>query len=195
MPRKPGGPASVKLYEDYRAYLEGRIQLRTKISHEAVGRPVKLAAPYSPMYPAAGAAALTDGKRAFPEYRDPRWQGFHGEDLDATIDLGKATEVRTVTAGFLRYVIAGIYLRAEVEVAVSDDGQEFRLVGTVKPESPPAQDDPTVRDVSIELKQVTARYVRVRARSLRTIPAGQPGAGEKAWLFVDEIAVNPALPK
>jgi hypothetical protein len=38
---------------------------------------------------------------------------------------------------------------------------------------------------------VKARYVRLRARNLGQIPAGHPSAGAKAWLFMDEVLVNP----
>ena len=36
-----------------------------------------------------------------------------------------------------------------------------------------------------------ARYVRVRGRTIGTIPAEHKAAGQPAWLFVDEILVNP----
>jgi len=41
-----------------------------------------------------------------------------------------------------------------------------------------------------ELKS-SARFVRVRARNVGRIPPGNPAAGSKAWLFVDELLVNP----
>jgi hexosaminidase len=34
------------------------------------------------------------------------------------------------------------------------------------------------------------RYVRVTAKNAGIIPDGQPGAGNKAWLFVEEIVVE-----
>jgi hexosaminidase len=35
-----------------------------------------------------------------------------------------------------------------------------------------------------------ARYVRFSARSIGTCPPWHPGAGGKAWLFVDELIVR-----
>jgi hypothetical protein len=37
---------------------------------------------------------------------------------------------------------------------------------------------------------VPARYVRVRAKNVGVCPAWHPGAGGKAWIFVDEIIVE-----
>ena len=42
--------------------------------------------------------------------------------------------------------------------------------------------------------EATARYLRVRAANVGTLPAGHRAAGQPAWLFVDEILVNPEPP-
>ena len=39
-------------------------------------------------------------------------------------------------------------------------------------------------------KQTYTRFVKVVVTNWGEIPAGNPGAGNKAWLFVDEIEVN-----
>jgi len=41
-----------------------------------------------------------------------------------------------------------------------------------------------------QLKDVEARFVRLRATSIGVCPPWHPGAGENAWLFVDEIEVQ-----
>jgi hexosaminidase len=35
-----------------------------------------------------------------------------------------------------------------------------------------------------------ARFVRVRARNVGICPSWHPGAGEKCWVFIDEIVVG-----
>jgi hexosaminidase len=35
-----------------------------------------------------------------------------------------------------------------------------------------------------------ARYVKVVIKHWGEIPKGNPGAGSKAWLFIDEIEIN-----
>ena len=46
------------------------------------------------------------------------------------------------------------------------------------------------RDAVLEFAPRPARYVRLQARGTGLCPAGHVGAGSKAWLFVDEIAVE-----
>jgi len=44
--------------------------------------------------------------------------------------------------------------------------------------------------VRLDFEPRPARYVRVVAKGAGRIPDGLPGAGNPAWLFVDEIIVN-----
>ncbi len=163
---------------------------RPPVKHAARGRPVTLATPVDPRYPGGGDGALTDGLRAGPDHRDPHWQGFEGPDLSATIDLGEVTTVRRVGSSYLQSTPVGIYLPTQVEVAVSQDGKRFRVVGTTANDVPVNTEGPMTKVFAEEVKPVKTRYVRVRAKSIATIPAGQRAAGRKAWLFVDEITVE-----
>ncbi|HEX4374297.1 MAG TPA: hypothetical protein VHZ50_13435, partial [Puia sp.] len=44
--------------------------------------------------------------------------------------------------------------------------------------------------MNIQFSSVAARYIKVVAKNYGKIPEGQPGAGNAAWLFCDEIGVN-----
>jgi hexosaminidase len=138
---------------------------------------------------------LTDGfpaERKAPYYEDQNWQGFWGIDLDVTIDLGQPTPLMVIRSDYLQRAGSGIYLPTRVQYAVSDDGRRFRTVATLEHDTPTKQPGPLVRSFEAKLNGVTARYIRVHAPSVRTIPAGLPAAGQKAWLFVDEIVINPS---
>ena len=107
------------------------------------------------------------------------------------IDLGAPTEVRTVAARCLHATGVGIYLPVKVEVALSQDGTQFQPAAEAKVDVSQKEPGPLVRSVGVELKPQLARFIRVRAVNVGAIPAGQPAASHKAWLFVDEILVNP----
>ena len=47
-----------------------------------------------------------------------------------------------------------------------------------------------VRLLIRESKPAKARFLKIRAKNVGYCPAGSPGEGEKAWLFVDEIIVE-----
>jgi hypothetical protein len=45
--------------------------------------------------------------------------------------------------------------------------------------------------VSIKTSGVKARFVQIDVSSIGKLPAWHPAAGQKAWLFIDNIMVNP----
>jgi hypothetical protein len=47
-----------------------------------------------------------------------------------------------------------------------------------------------VKDISQDLSNVTARFVRVKAKNIGICPDWHMGRGDKAWLMIDEILVE-----
>lgn len=184
-----GGDDAVRAYNAYRDFLAHGLQ--TRIEHLAVGKPVSLAAKYTSEYPytAGGAKGLTDGDIAFDDYQDPHWQGYWGNNLDATIDLGEMKTLRELSSRYLQFTVAGIFFPSSVEYAVSEDGKDFKLLAPVANSVPLAQKGPWIREFRAPAPGTKARYVRVRAKNIGL----DPNSGEqkvKAWLFVDEIVVQ-----
>lgn len=147
--------------------------------HLAVGCPVSFAIPWSKRYPADGAATLTDGRRGSWSYGN-RWLGFLDSDMDATVDLGVVRPIHEVTADFIQWYSAWVWLPARVEIAFSNDGETFRNLGTVENDYPEEEHRPAYRAFGWRGTD-QARYVRYRA-----FANGRPGG----WLFTDEITIN-----
>ena len=122
---------------------------------------------------------------------DSAWLGFHENDLAARIDLGQPTPIKELGASFLQNVSLGIYLPTKVEFLAGDNPAALRPVGTTTSPSG-GQAGPFKQSLRLEGLDLRARYLEVRASNTRVIPAGHPAAGQKAWLFVDEVMVNPA---
>ena len=149
------------------------------VNHLAKGCTVTYNAPFSPYYPAAREATLTDGQRGDWSYSDGRWQGFiAGPRLDVTVDLGSVKDFGSVEADFFDAPGAEIFWPAEVRVSVSADGQTFTPLGTAQATADNIERSP-IRTWSWSGK-AQGRYVRVQA------PAGE----KKGWIFTDEIVVR-----
>lgn len=156
-----------------------RPEMFQPVDHLAKGCAVTYNSPFSPYYPAAAAATLTDGLRGDWSYADGRWQGFIARArLDVTIDLGQVREIQRVQADFFNAPGAEVFWPEQVSVSVSTDGDSFEplegvgMVGDVIERSP-------IRTWGWS-GQASARYVRVKA------PAGEKGG----WIFTDEIVVE-----
>jgi hypothetical protein len=153
-------------------------------------RDVTLTWEYSPKYPGGGTRALIDGRTGRLDYHDPAWQGFERTDMEAIIDLGKAISIRDVTIGFLRNQGAWIFPPIGVECAVSLDGTSFAVVVDEQNALDSTATRASVIRKHFRFSEVTVRFVKVRARNVGLCPLWHNGAGGKAWLFVDEIAVE-----
>ena len=173
---------------------DGVVQARAGLDlhhHAALGRFVDLAHPHSPRYPAGGFEALTDGILGSDHFEDGRWQGFEGVDLHAVVDLGEPVEIESVACRFLQSTAAWIWLPRVMEVNLSDDGRTFRPFATADHEVSERAAGGRVEELTAVAPADRARFVRVRARTVGRCPSWHPGAGAPAWLFADEIRVNP----
>ncbi len=157
------------------------------LRHLGLGRKAVYETDFSPKYPGTG---LLDGVRGTADFRDGTWQGFEGNDLAITVDLGKKATIDRVTVGVLSDNASWIFLPREVELFISDDGVRFRSAASETFESPERSEPAGVKRIRLETGGKDARYVRIIARSRGTCPAWHTGAGKKAWLFADEIVIE-----
>ena len=152
-------------------------------------RAVKLEHPYSNQYEAGGLKALIDHQRGGDNFRTGVWQGYHGVDLVATIDLGTKMKVNRLAGGFLQEQGSWIFMPKEVEFFVSDDGKKFRSVGKAINYVDQADDDAVVQELGVR-PRCEARYVKMAAKNIGTCPDWHPGAGQPAWIFCDEFVIE-----
>jgi hexosaminidase len=106
------------------------------------------------------------------------------------IDLGKPHTIKQVIIHSFTQEASWIWppLLTETKVFISSDSINFSNIdGYVK------------KDITTNAKYFiitqsfdpkTTRFVKVYIKNYGPIPQGNPGAGNKAWLFVDEIEVN-----
>jgi predicted alpha-1,2-mannosidase len=152
---------------------------------------IRVLSTYDPQYSAGGPEALIDGARGGADFRTGTWQGFQGQDFEAVIDLGEIRGVSKVGAGFLQDVGSWIWLPTGVEFELSRDGVNFVRAATVKADGVSDRDTKVkVKELSAEFPRRDARFVRVRAYNYGSVPPWHPGAGGKAWIFIDEITVD-----
>ena len=152
-------------------------------------RAVKLEHPYSNQYEAGGLKALIDHQRGGDNFRTGVWQGYHGVDLVATIDLGAKQRVNRLAGSFLQEQGSWIFMPKEVEFFVSDDGKKFRSVGKVTNRIPADEEDAIIQEMEVR-PRCEARYVKMAAKTIGTCPDWHVGAGQPAWIFCDEFIIE-----
>lgn len=155
--------------------------------NKATGKKVSITKTPNEKYPGQGGAfSLVNGVYSAKGLSYPDWLGFIGDDLEATIDLGKTATMDSVRMHTLEQNGSWIYLPQYVEVFASNDGTAFNSIGK---SSNFRNDTLTMGWMNIPVKGASARYLKVFAKNVGLIPDDKPGGGNKAWLFADEIQV------
>ncbi len=156
---------------------------------KSTAKPVTLRVAPSRGYEFKGGPEMTDGLTGDTNYKTGRWLGFQGKDLDAAIDLKQPVEISQVA--FNTNVVKGDWIMgtAGVTVKVSEDGKNFKEVVSKTIPSLKQSDKDGIYPQEVTFAPVKARYVEVIIKSDK-LPAWHGGAGNPAYLFVDEIIIQ-----
>ncbi len=157
--------------------------------HTALGRPVQYAT-VPTRYNGGGMYGLVDGVRGGYLHADGRWQGVSGRDLEATIDLGENKPVRTIASTHLQNTYSWIFFPARVEFFAGADTTNMVRVAVFERPIADAHDGPAILEFRQQFRNLSARYVRVKATNVGVCPEWHLGAGQPTWVFVDEVVVE-----
>ena len=159
--------------------------------HMGISGTLSLNSTYSSSYSGGSKNALIDGLLGTLDFRDGRWQGYFGQDLTASLDLREEKPINEISLNFYQYNNAWIFLPKTVQVEYSSDGQKWSKPVSVDSFEKPEKRGQFIETITIPLEKGTrAKYIRIKAESLMTVPEWHEAAGSKAWLFVDEIMVK-----
>jgi hexosaminidase len=151
--------------------------------HKAVGKPITFKEAPSKYY---NKGNLTDGQKAhFPRIND-EWLAWSGQNMVATIDLIDSPVLESLNIGFLKNESDWIYLPSQVEVYISLDNLAFVKLDV----KPIITENNGTFNYQFDLTNVRVKNFVIVANCAPKIEPGKPGAGENAWLFVDEIEIK-----
>lgn len=144
---------------------------------------------FSHQYHAGGPGALVDGIKGGPNFKTGEWQGYFGQNVVATLDLGKPERIASQCLGTLRDVRPWIMLPKEVRYYESMNGKDWDLIERITHRA--SDRDEEVLVLRFETKRVTvARYLKVEVDGYGPLPEHHLGVGNPSWLFLDEWEVR-----
>ncbi len=141
-------------------------------------------------YDGGGKYALVDGLYGSKYFNDGKWQGFHGNDLDITIDLGNTKRINKISANFLQNYESYIFPPVEIIYSISTDGLRFNEIFKHKEESFNTTNKANIKKFDAILNNIECRYIRVFAKNIGICPNWHKGKGDKAWIFIDEVTIE-----
>jgi len=178
-------------YMEWEYASDGDIPEKRKImSSLATNASITLASQPNSKYSGNGPETLIDEKLGNRQFDDGSWLGFEQADLAAVIDLRKVQQIERVMVGVLQDAKSWIFYPEYVEVSFSVDGKNFDKPIRINVDELRNSTRRLVNRVTIEEENIYGRYVKVIAKNVEKCPTWHVAAGQKAWLFVDEITIQ-----
>lgn len=145
----------------------------------------------------SGLAALVDGKLGTPDHCDPAWLGFPPSvtNIGFIIDLGKPTDVSSVAINILTDHEASAHFPTKIDVSISENGGDYKHLLSGRSEVVSFDKRARQLNLSNDFKpQATLVFIDKQAPAVRYVKVEiTPDAASNAWLFLDEIMVNPVM--
>ena len=158
-------------------------------AHKAMGKTAVLGTAPAPHYTYDAPDHLVNGVRGPFNFRSGDWAGWSATPFEVTIDMEGET-YSSVTLGTVVVKYDWIFNPQSIVVSVSEDGKTFTEVAKAVYQ-PEGENDPNdLKEYTLDFPETSARYLKVWAETITSIPAWHPGAGGAGFLFVDEVVVR-----
>jgi hexosaminidase len=168
----------------------GRIAERDFSFHKALGSTIAYKLKYHVRYTGGGEQGLIDGILGSDNSKDGTWQGYEGNDVELILDLGESQEIFRTEINFLQSTKAWIFMPEYLEVSFSSDGETWRVIQRVDNEVSEKIEDVTINRLTADFPTEATRFIKIVAKNRGVCPDWHPGAGEKSWIFCDEVVVR-----
>ena len=167
-----------------------RLYTKTFSWHKAMGRPVQMLTETHPRYTFSCPDMLTDGITGKGPYNSGDFAGWYNQPVDVIVDMGGAAYSE---AGLSTYVYKYDYIfnPLDLVVSTSEDGENFTEVARVEYGlTGSIHEGNECQKFLASFPETTAKYLKITARVIDSLPEWHSGKGRPGFVFVDEILVN-----
>ncbi|MBD0831911.1 c-type cytochrome domain-containing protein [Aestuariibaculum sediminum] len=136
-----------------------------------------------------GASKLFDFQLGSTNFKDEKWAGFLGKDIDAVVDFGNEASLNKISVSCLALPRDWIMLPTEITLFVSNNKTTgFKQVASKALKRSLTYDDNVfIQNFSLEFQKTEGRYFKVLIKSPKELPNWHEGAGNPPWIFVSEL--------
>ena len=147
----------------------------------------------SKKYPGQSKLSLVDGLEGIAGDWNKNWVGFQGEVFDFTANLVKPMEITQFKIGFMQCQSSWIFLPYSIDLFTSIDGKNFtwqeNFTNPTNPDLKNYEEERVEYIINLD-EAIKATHIKLITKPLQKCPKWHPGAGSKAWMFMDEIVVE-----
>ena len=163
---------------------------KTFTGHKAMGRPAQTLTDPHPNYVYNCPDLLTDGVIGEGPYNSSDYAGWHERPFEAVIDMGE-TSYHEATLSTFVFKYDYVFGPTAMSVLTSSDGSSYKEVACAEFEILPGEDNGNgCNRYTLSFPETTDRYLKIVAKTMKSLPEWHPGKGLPGFLFVDEVIVK-----
>lgn len=149
---------------------------------------VKLLKGISGNYRGSGDATLVDAEKGdASNFRSPYWLGFQDNPLEALFTFDEPTKVSEIVLSYAVNMGSYIMPPKKVEIWGGNGLSAMQILHSSAPQQPTAYGPNTVEAITIDFPPMDYTHYKVVAYPVTRLPEWHGGAGDKGWVFSDEV--------
>jgi hypothetical protein len=150
----------------------------------------KLTYPPHQSYKGAGALTLFDLDKGDEDFASGKWLGFQDTPFEIQMDFNTPQSIQNIAFSTLAAEGSYIFPPATVEVWIKTQNADWKLVDTQKPEQPTGNRERMLQMYESKIIQSDVTAIKAKLTPVNPLPKWHPGAGQKGWVFIDEVLIN-----
>jgi hexosaminidase len=178
--------ATVKAISVKDGNIMGEPESMEAVLHKARGAKITVEPEPTGKYSSSGAYTLVDTEFGGSKWGNGKWLGILSNDFVTNIEFDEPTEISKVGFNCIEETGAGIYFPESIEVSISDDGENYKLMKNWKTDRKLPIDktsDIYVQTIPVEFEKTSCKFLKIKCNYQRV-----PNSG--VFVFVDEIIVE-----
>ena len=122
-------------------------------------------------------------------YFKNEWLGWENQDIEIVVDLEKTQLVNKINLSTLQDLNAWIIHPIKIELYFSNDNENYSLKSSLQSDSD-LRKESQIKNFTFNINNEETRFIKFKIKATKTLPEWHKYAGNKSWLFIDEITVE-----
>ena len=176
-----------------RANGQSKVFKENILFNKATAKKITMNTEINKQYQFNGAITLVDGLQGNRNYKTGRWIAFVNKDMEAVIDMEEPTEISSLQVNTNVNWGDWIMDARGMSIEISEDGNSFREIASAAYPATKFEERNErngIQNHTLSFEPVSARFIKVKMASEKSMPEWHGGKGKPSFLFVDEIIVR-----
>lgn len=149
---------------------------------------VELMQPTNGNYKGSGPGTLIDSEKGIAgNFRSPYWLGFKDNPMETLFVFDQPKSVNKLVLSYALNMGSYIMPPQKVEIWGGADRNNMQKIKEIRPDQPKGYRGNTVEAVTIDFPTAEHAFYKLVAYPISRMPAWHAGAGDKGWVFSDEV--------